>query len=60
MLRAAGKATWGNGPRRALVHEQSVELHRRFYEAFNARDAHRDDALSDLGVSAESLDPIVP
>jgi hypothetical protein len=47
----------------------NVELHRRADEAFNWREglmvyfkgyAHREDALRDLGVSEEALEPIAP
>jgi hypothetical protein len=41
-------------PRRALVYEQSVELHRRLYEAFNARDVDALLALCEPSIEVQS------
>lgn len=44
----------GNGPRYRLLSEQDVELHRRLYEAFNARDVDSLFALCDADVTIQS------
>jgi len=54
MLRSAGKGDAGDGPGRELVYEQSVELHRRIYEAFNARDVDALVALCEPSIEVRS------
>jgi ketosteroid isomerase-like protein len=43
-----------DGPRCRLVSEQNVELHRRFYEAFNARDVDSLVTLCGPGITVQS------
>ena len=65
-----GNPPWGT----VEVSERNVEFHRRAVEAFHARVCrwrdglmvygkayvHREDALRDLGVSEDALEPIAP